>query len=202
MIKVEHLSFSYRKQEPILSDINFEFKEGKTYLILGKNGTGKTTLVRVILGFLKPTKGRVIKDQNKVISYLPDFNGIYDDLSILDNIKFRLALYSINFENKIELYHNLLTRYNLLEKENSKIQELSLGMKKKVAIIATLLVEADIYVLDEPTGGIDQESRKEIINILNEFNKDNKIVICITHEKELIENLYAEVLMLENGGLR
>lgn len=202
MIKVEHLSFSYREQEPILNDINFEFKEGKTYLILGKNGTGKTTLVRVILGFLKPTKGKIIKDQNKVISYLPDFNGIYDDLSIIDNIKFRLALYSINFEDKIELYHSLLTRYNLLEKENSKIQELSLGMKKKVAIIATLLVEADIYVLDEPTGGIDQESRKEIINILNEFNKDNKIVLCITHEKELIENLYAEVLILENGDLQ
>ncbi len=200
MIKVENLYFYYEKKNIILKNLNFSFMQGKVYLIIGNNGAGKTTFIRILLGILKPSSGRVVIADNLVISYLPDCNGIYEDLTILDNIKFRLSLYKIHFDEKINLYKSLLKKYNLTDQENHKVSELSLGMKKKVALIAALLIDADIFILDEPTGGVDLDSRGEIINMLNEFKKNNKLIICITHEKELIKNLDAEIITLKNGG--
>lgn len=201
MIHITNLSFKYKNTNYILKNINYSFLKNNIYLITGNNGAGKTTLLKLILNLLKPTHGHIHMSSNLVISYLPDFNGIYEDLTVLDNIKFRLALYNISYEKKEKLFSNLIHRYNLQSFQNTRVKELSLGMQKKVAIIATLLVDADIYIMDEPTGAIDFNSKEEIIRILNEFEIKNKTIICVTHEQKLISDLNAIVLEIKDGEM-
>ena len=134
MIKIKDLTYSY-SGTPIIADLSFSFLSSKIYTITGENGSGKTTLLRLILGLLQPERGSIQFEEKAIISYLPDHNGLYEDLSITDNIKFRLALYKQSFNAIQNEYYSLLNKYHLYDKRDEPISSLSLGMKKKAAIM-------------------------------------------------------------------
>ena len=141
MIKIKDLTYSY-SGTPIIADLSFSFLSSKIYTITGENGSGKTTLLRLILGLLQPERGSIQFEEKAIISY-----GLYEDLSITDNIRFRLALYKQSFSTIQNEYYSLLNKYHLYDKRDEPISSLSLGMKKKAAIIATILVHAIVYLL-------------------------------------------------------
>lgn len=201
MIKINDLTYSYKDGQNVIEQLSYEFEKGQSYLITGHNGAGKTTLIRLILGLLKPQFGSIEVKSESVVSYLPDFNGIYEDLSIIDNVIFRLSLYKVKFASKEEEFYRLLNQYHLSGKERELVRDLSLGMKKKVAFICSIIVDPDIYILDEPTGGIDSESTIEILNLMNDLSIKDKLIICISHEDVLKKELNAKHLVLENGVL-
>ena len=99
MIKIKDVTYSY-KGTPVITELSFSFLSSNIYTIIGENGSGKTTLLRLILGLLKPERGSIQFEGKAIISYLPDHNGLYEDLSITDNIRFRLALYKQSFRLK------------------------------------------------------------------------------------------------------
>lgn len=202
MIKVKGITYGYRRSQPVIKDLTCEFERGNAYLITGHNGVGKTTLIRLILGLLKPQLGSVEVDEAAIVSYLPDFNGIYDDLSVMDNVIFRLSLYKVKFSDKEEEFYELLGKYRLVGKEKELVRNLSLGMKKKVAFICSMIVDSDIYILDEPTGGIDSESTIEVLNMMNYLSTKGKVLICISHEEVIKKGLKAHHLVLEGGVLK
>lgn len=200
MIKIKDLTYSY-SGTPIIADLSFSFLSSKIYTITGENGSGKTTLLRLILGLLQPERGSIQFKEKAIISYLPDHNGLYEDLSITDNIKFRLALYKQNFNAIQNEYYSLLNKYHLYDKRDEPISSLSLGMKKKAAIIAIILVHANVYIFDEPTGGIDHEAKAEIISLFKEMDLKQKCILIVTHDEELLSQIPSVLLKMQEGRL-
>ena len=200
MIKIKDLTYSY-SGTPIIADLSFSFLSSKIYTITGENGSGKTTLLRLILGLLQPERGSIQFKEKAIISYLPDHNGLYEDLSITDNIKFRLALYKQNFNAIQNEYYSLLNKYHLYDKRDEPISSLSLGMKKKAAIIAIILVHANVYIFDEPTGGIDHEAKAEIISLFKEMDLKQKCILIVTHDEELLSQIPSVLLKMQGGRL-
>lgn len=199
LIQLDNVYFYYKKEKIILNNIKYTFEEGKKYIIQGHNGSGKTTLLRLLCGLIKPTDGNIYGINDNIISFLPDNNGIYEKMTVLENIKFRISLYKLSYaelEGEVNFY---LDKYGLSENKNTYIVNLSLGMKKKVALICAYIVKPDILILDEPTGGIDDKSRSELINMLNNRDSHNTITIVTSHDIELIENIRANRLFLEDG---
>ena len=200
MIKIKDLTYSY-SGTPIIADLSFSFLSSKIYTITGENGSGKTTLLRLILGLLQPERGSIQFEEKAIISYLPDHNGLYEDLSITDNIRFRLALYKQNFSTVQNEYYSLLNKYHLYDKRDEPISSLSLGMEKKAAIIATILVHANVYIFDEPTGGIDHEAKAEIISLFKEMDLKQKYILLVTHDEELLSQIPSVLLKMQEGRL-
>lgn len=202
MIKVNNVCFGYQKDALIFNHLSCLFHRGSTYLITGKNGSGKTTLIKLILGFLKPKSGSIDYSKDLVISYLPDFNALYEDLSIIDNMKYRCALYNQSYPEKRNEFEEMLKVYDLFESRNQKVKSLSLGMRQKTALILTFLIKADIYIMDEPTGGLDEESNQEIIKLCNQISDAHEsLLIIVTHDKDMIHNISGKIIKIENGEM-
>ncbi len=201
MIELKAVEFKYKNSSTILNGINFNFNEGETYVLQGGNGAGKTTLLRLLCGLLKLDKGEIKISANTVISYLPDNNGIYENMTILENIKFRISLYELKYKELEEEIKNFLCNYNLEIHKDKIVSELSLGMKKKVALICTLIVNPSILILDEPTVGIDVDSRRELIEMLNSRKRENIVTIITSHDSDFIEQIKANRVYLKDGVL-
>lgn len=200
MIKIKDVTYSYNGT-PVITELSFSFLSSNIYTIIGENGSGKTTLLRLILGLLKPESGSIQFEEKAIISYLPDHNGLYEDLSITDNIRFRLALYKQSFSTIQNEYYSLLNKYHLYDKRDEPISSLSLGMKKKAAIIATTLVHANVYIFDEPTGGIDHDAKIEIISLFKEIDLKQKCILIVTHDEELLSEVPSVLLKMQGGRL-
>lgn len=200
MIKIKDVTYSYNGT-PVITDLSFSFLSSNIYTIIGENGSGKTTLLRLILGLLKPERGSIQFEEKAIISYLPDHNGLYEDLSITDNIRFRLALYKQSFSTVQNEYYSLLNKYHLYDKRDETISSLSLGMKKKAAIIATTLVHANVYIFDEPTGGIDHDAKIEIVSLFKEIDLKQKCILIVTHDEELLSEVPSILLKMQEGRL-
>lgn len=112
-LNIKNLKFSFDKSKSLIACPSFCFEPGNIYALVGPNGSGKTTFLKILLGLLKPTEGEVYGAERETIGFVPDYNGLYDSLSVLENIKFRLSLYKMNYKNEKEKIQQMLTSYNL-----------------------------------------------------------------------------------------
>ena len=199
LLKVENLSKSYGKKE-ILKNINFTIKEGRIVGLLGKNGVGKTTIIKLINDLLTKDTGTItINNQEigieskKQISYLPERTYLDKTMKVKQVIKFFEEFYE-DFDS--EKAHKLLKDLNL--DENEKIAKMSKGMQEKVQLVLVMSRKADLYILDEPIGGVDPAARDYILDtILSNFNKDASIIIS-THLISDIERILDDVIFISN----
>jgi len=178
MVKIENLTFKY-KNEIVLDNISLEIEKDDYIAIIGPNGGGKSTLIKLILGLLKPTSGDIYLNTKKV-GYVPQYTNFSLDIPItildvvlqgrLDKFKF-----FYNKEDK-EIAIKKLQLVNMLEFRDKKISDLSGGQRQRVLIARALVSEPDILILDEPTSAIDIKGQKEIYNILKNL-KMTKIII-------------------------
>lgn len=182
MVKLEHVTFGYVPGKSIIDNFSFEFEENKTYTICGENGKGKTTLIKLILGLLKPEEGMVERKNVSVVGYVPDYNGLYDGLTIKDNIFFRLGIYNKKVQAVEDKLQEWSKKYALQKYMDTPVKELSLGTQKKAALLCTLLTEPDVLVLDEPTGGLDKKAKEELVEILKIY-QDKMTIITVTHDE-------------------
>ena len=195
MIKLENISFKYKKNtEYTLKDINLNIKNGEFISIIGENGTGKSTLAKIISGILLPSFGDVLINNINTKSK-KDFINLRKNISIVfqnpdnqiifervyEELKFTLENFKID-KNQIDLkIDNALKSVNMLDKKFENTSSLSLGEKHKIIIAEALSLNTDIIVLDEPTAMLDPNSKKQILNLLNDLNKSGKTIILITH---------------------
>ena len=193
VLKLENISFTYDKK-PIFKNLNLQFEKGKVYAIVGKSGTGKTTLLSVLSGLAAPTSGNVYykgQDVEKMNKY--DFRSkyvgvVFQSFNLLtkfttfENVSLSMDIANFNVNDKKQYVYDLLESVGLdREQANSRILKLSGGQQQRVAIARALSYQPEVILADEPTGNLDGETEAEIIIILRDLANQGKCVIIVTH---------------------
>lgn len=202
LLEINHLYKNYDDKE-VLKDINLKLKGGKIIGLLGQNGTGKSTLIKLINDLLIPTKGNIKVNGNdigvetkKIISYLPERTYLNKNMTVNEVINYFNDFYD-NFDSKKA--RKLLKDLKL--DENQKLSKMSKGMQEKVQLVLVMSRKALLYILDEPLGGVDPATRDYILDtILNNFNHDASIIIS-THLIADIERILDEVVFINDGRI-
>lgn len=187
----------------ILDNVNIKIERGKIVGLLGKNGQGKTTLIKLINDLLTPTSGEVLIngkkpsiESKKIISYLPERTYFDKSMRVSDIIKYFKEFYdNFNEEKALKLLDDLE-----LDK-NSRLAKMSKGMQEKVELILVMSREADLYILDEPLGGVDPATRDYILDTILSNFKDGASVIISTHLIADIERILDEVIFIDKGKI-
>lgn len=203
LLEIKNLYKNYGEKQ-VLNNITLTVPRGKIIGLLGKNGTGKTTLIKLINGLLTPTKGEIIFEGKKIgpqsklnIAYLPERTYLDKSMTINETLKFFKEFYS-NFD--IDKAKDLLKKLDL--DENQKIIKMSKGMQEKVQLVLVMSRKADLYILDEPLGGVDPATRDYILDtILTNFNEGASIIIS-THLISDIERILDEVIFIDKGEIK
>ena len=202
LLEIKDLNKTFDDKQ-ILKDINITIKKGKIVGLLGKNGVGKSTLIKLINDLLTPTSGEILINGNKVgvetkkvISYLPERTYLNKQMKVSEVISFFEDFYKDFDSNKAK---KLLKDLDL--DINQKLSKMSKGMQEKVQLVLVMSRKADLYVLDEPLGGVDPATRDYILDtILSNFN-ENASVIISTHLIADIERILDEVIFIDKGKL-
>ena len=187
----------------ILDNVNIKIERGKIVGLLGKNGQGKTTLIKLINDLLTPTSGEVLIngkkpsiESKKIISYLPERTYFDKSMKVSDIIKYFKEFYdNFNEEKALKLLDDLELDKNLC------LTKMSKGMQEKVELILVMSREADLYILDEPLGGVDPATRDYILDTILSNFKDGASVIISTHLIADIERILDEVIFIDKGKI-
>lgn len=201
MINLNNICYQYGKNGDVITGISYHFCKGYLYLVRGENGVGKTTLVRIMLGLLPPRSGSVEMSKKNIVSYLPDDNGIYDNLSVIQNIRFRLGLYNTPYKQMKNEVERRLKQFGIFEYRDRLVNTLSYGTKKKVAIICASIVPADLLVFDEPTNGLDLLAVNEFRKLLLELMDNKRTIICVSHDLQVPDKCPHQELSLSRTKL-
>ena len=202
LLRLEHVQKNYGKTEA-LSGVNLDIQPGRIVGLLGPNGSGKTTIIKLINGLLQPTSGQVLINgekpspkTKKAVSYLPDTTYLGDNMKIKEVFAMFKDFYSDFDEEKA---NHLLEDLNLDEK--SRLKNLSKGNKEKVQLILVMSRKADLYVLDEPIGGVDPAARDYILKTIIQNRSENSSVLISTHLISDIEDILDDVIFIEDGEI-
>ena len=197
VLSLQNISFSYGKT-PVLKDISYEFEKGKMYCIIGKSGAGKTTLLSLLSGLAAPSSGEIIyggKSIAKIDKYtfrsryigvvFQSFNLI-TKYTALENVVLSMDVSGAKIKNKKQKALELLESVGLDEDEaNRRVLKLSGGQQQRVAIARALSYDPDIILADEPTGNLDRDTQKEIMDIFRELANQGKCVILVSHSPDV-----------------
>ena len=202
LLECKNLCKDFGKKK-VLKNVNLVIPRGKIIGLLGKNGTGKTTLIKLINDLLVPTRGEVLingkyvgVESKKIISYLPERTYLDKSMTVLETVKYFEEFYD-NFDSKKA--RNLIKDLDL--DINSKLSKMSKGMQEKVQLVLVMSRRADLYILDEPLGGVDPATRDYILDtILSNFNEGASVIIS-THLISDIERILDEVIFIDKGKI-
>ena len=202
LIGIKNLTKSFDNKE-VIKDINLSISGGKIIGLLGKNGAGKSTLIKLINDLLTPTTGEILINGNKVgiqtkkiISYLPERTYLNKQMKVFEIINYFEDFYD-NFDSKKA--KKLLKDLDL--DINQNLSKMSKGMQEKVQLVLVMSRNADLYILDEPLGGVDPATRDYILDTILSNFKDNASVIISTHLISDIERILDEVIFIDKGKI-
>lgn len=202
LVNIKNLSKSYG-DKTILNNINLTITNGKIVGLLGKNGAGKTTLIKLINDLLTPTEGKILingksvgVETKKIISYLPERTYLNKQMKVVEVLDYFSDFYD-NFDKDKAL--KLLKDLDL--DVNMNLSKMSKGMQEKVQLVLVMSRRADLYILDEPLGGVDPATRDYILDtILSNFKEDASVIIS-THLISDIERILDEVVFIDKGKI-
>jgi ABC-2 type transport system ATP-binding protein len=208
MLEVNGLTKAYGKLVAV-NGVSFRADRGETVGLLGPNGAGKTTTVSIIAGLLSPDSGEVLIEGKQVksdtdpvklkIGLVPQDMALYDQLTARDNLIFFAALYSLAGAKAKQSIDDALTLVGLLDRANDKVGTFSGGMKRRLNLAAALLHDPQLLLLDEPTVGVDPQSRNAIFENLEVLKKRGKTLIYTTHYMEEAERLCDRIVIVDHG---
>lgn len=202
LVYLDHVTKNYG-HEVALMDVSLNIQPGRIIGLLGPNGSGKTTIIKLINGLLQPSLGNIyIHGQlpspasKKVVSYLPDTTYLSENIKISDAISYFQDFYAdFNVQRAYQLLNDLHLH------PNQKLNSLSKGNKEKVQLILVMSREADLYVLDEPIGGVDPAARDYILRTIIQNRRPNSSVLISTHLIADIEQVLDEVIFINQGRI-
>lgn len=205
-IKLENVSKRF-KNENVLNGISYSFESGKIYSIVGRNGSGKSVLLKIIAGLYLQDKGNVLFDNKNynMINEIPDNLGIVieqpsfiNDLTGLENLKLLASIRNVATERDIV---ESLEIVNLKDDMNKKYSKYSLGMRQKLSIAQAIMEHQKVILLDEPFNGIDRQSVVAIKEYLKKVKNEDKLIIITTHIMDDVVDLSDVMLYIEDGML-
>jgi len=214
-IQIKNLNKSFGKNH-VLNDFNLDLPYGKTYAVLGKSGSGKSVLIKCIIGLLKPDTGNIRMFDHDITSlksteldkirmktgFLFQSNALYDSMTVRENLEFPLRRHGLK-KSKTEvddLVEEALANVGLAHTKDLMPAELSGGMKKRIALARTLILKPQIVLYDEPTTGLDPITGKEISHLMVDLReKYNMSTIVITHDLNCIKIVADKIIMLIDG---
>ncbi len=209
MLSIQDLTKTYAGGLHALKAVSLEISRGEIFALLGPNGAGKTTLISIVCGIVNPTSGRVLVDGHDIIrdfrvtrsmiGLVPQEAPIESFETVWDTVKFSRGLFGK--PRNAEHLERVLDSLSLLDRRNSKIIELSGGMKRRVLIAKALSHEPELLFLDEPTAGVDVELRQDMWNVVKSLREQGVTVILTTHYIEEAEKLADRVGVIDDGEL-
>ena len=209
MLEIKGLKKSFKAKE-VLKNLNLSIKEGEIVCLLGNNGAGKTTLINCILRMIQADAGSILLDGRDIFTYkneeyfskvnalLESSVNVYDYLTGWQNIEYFSGLLKLDSENeKIKTYISL---FELEEAIHEAVGTYSRGMRQKLALLIALMSSPKLLLLDEPTLGLDIQSKLFVIQILNTIIKTEKIAVLLTsHQMDVVQKLQSRILILKDG---
>lgn len=214
MIEIKHLTKSFG-DKTVLHDINTTFETGKTNLIIGQSGSGKTVLMKNIIGLLTPTSGEVLFDGRDTVTMSKKakvelrremgmvFQGsaLFDSLTVLENVRFPLDMFSsLNSRERDKRAQECLERVNLLDAQNKYPAEISGGMQKRVAIARAIVLNPKYLFCDEPNSGLDPKTSLVIDELLSGITKEYGITTIInTHDMNSVMGIGENIIFIYKG---
>ena len=212
LLSLQNISFSYDKT-PVLRDISYDFEKGKMYCIIGKSGAGKTTLLSLLSGLAKPTAGDIIYDgksiakidkytfRSRYIGVVFQSFNLITKYTALENVILSMDVSGAKIKDKKQKALVLLDSVGLDEDEaNRRVLKLSGGQQQRVAIARALSYDPDIILADEPTGNLDRDTQKEIMDIFRELTNQGKCVILVSHSPDVADMCDARYELTKISG--
>jgi ABC-2 type transport system ATP-binding protein len=187
-------------------DVSFAVEPGEIFGLLGPNGAGKTTTIRMMLDIFRPDAGAVSvfggaldMAKKRRIGYMPEDRGLYKDLKLEPTLVYLASLKGMDEKVARSRLQGWLERFDLAEHRDKKVQQLSRGMQQKAQIIATLLHEPDLIIIDEPFSGLDPVSTRLIKQVFEEQRKAGKSILMSTHQMYQVEALCDRIVLIDEG---
>lgn len=204
ILSVNNVSKAFGEKQ-VLKGLSFSCEGGKALGILGRNGAGKTTMIRIIMGVFNADSGNVTLDGEPInnrkikIGYLPEERGLYPKKKIMEQLIYFAALQGIDKKTAILNADGLFKKLQIEEYKNVRLDTLSKGNQQKVQLIATLIANPDIVILDEPFSGLDPVNASLLKDIVKDLIGNGKLVLFSSHQMNYIEEFCNDILIL-NGG--
>ena len=216
MIEVKDLKKSYtskKKDISVLKNVNFSINKGEIVAIMGKSGVGKSTLLSILAGLEKPDNGVYLFNNeiinNKSVNELAQFrrdkiglilqsSPLIDTKSMFDNVSLPLHYSKIQKENITKKTNDILHKLNIHHLKDRWIHSVSGGEAQRVGIARALIQDPELILADEPTGSLDEETEREILDIFLKLNKEGKTLIIVTHNK-VVASICNKIYRIENG---
>jgi len=212
IIEIKELTKFYKgNDDPAINNISLDIFQNEIFGLLGPNGAGKTTTISILCGLFPPTRGEVVIDGMElrsnldrikhIIGVVPQDLALYPTLTAMENLTFFGNMYGLKGKDLRDRINDYLKVFGLEKAARKKVTTYSGGMKRRVNLIAGLLHRPKVLFLDEPTVGIDVQSRMVILDYLNEINKLGTTIIYTSHYMEEAENLCSRVAIVDRGKI-
>lgn len=204
-VEISHIVKTFGSLRAV-DDVSFTVEPGEIFGLLGPNGAGKTTTIRIMLDLFRPDSGSVsvlggpmTEAKKDRIGYMPEERGLYQDIPLERCLLYLGALKGLNAveaRNRMTAY---LERFELAAHRHKKVKELSKGMQQKAQIIATLLHQPDLLIVDEPFSGLDPVNTQMVKDLLHEQRQQGKAIILCSHQMNLVEELCDRIVLIDRG---
>ncbi len=206
LLEVKDITKSFGEKQ-VLKGVSFSAESGSALGLLGRNGAGKTTTIRIIMQLFSPNSGSVLIDGKPVdlksvnIGYMPEERGLYPKKKVIEQLIFFGELRGLSKSEAKANAKKLLNRLHMEEYENVKLSTLSKGNQQKIQLVATLVSDPDIVILDEPFSGLDPVNAILLKDVVRELISDGKIVIFSSHQMNYIEEFCDNIVILNEGKI-
>ncbi|MGL4654475.1 MAG: ABC transporter ATP-binding protein [Sarcina sp.] len=211
MLEVKELSKTYGASKIAVDNVNFKIKEGELCGLIGHNGAGKTTTLKMIMGILRPTRGKILIDgkefkesieMKKLVSYVPDKPMVLLELTGNEYLNFVANMYEIKVEERNNLVQDLAQKFKIENDLNARISSYSHGMRKKIMIMGAFLSGAKILILDEPLTGLDPEAIYILKDMMSDYCKKGNSIIFSTHLLAVAQEVCSKFIFLNKGQIK
>jgi ABC-2 type transport system ATP-binding protein len=204
-IEVNHITKRFGNMTAV-DDVSFEVEPGEIFGLLGPNGAGKTTTLRILLDIFKPDSGTVAilggpmsEEKKNHIGYLPEERGLYQDIPLERCLVYLATLKGMNILDARQRISDYLERFDLASSRKKKLKELSKGMQQKAQLIATLVHQPAVLIIDEPFSALDPVNTQMIKDLLLEQRANGITIVMCTHQMHQVEELCDRLVLIDKG---
>jgi ABC-2 type transport system ATP-binding protein len=209
---IETMGLSKRYRDRVaLTDLNLKIERGDVFGFIGPNGAGKSTTIKILATLLRPTSGMArvagysvdtsVRDIRRAMGYMPDFFGLYDDLTVREYLEFFAAAYKIKGKARKKVIDDVLALVDLAHRADTQIDALSRGMQQRLSLARVLLHDPQVLLLDEPASGLDPRARVEFREIIKELRNMGKTILISSHILPELADMCTKVGIIEKGRL-